>query len=167
MEQRLNKQIEQYITEFKENIKRKLFEMEIMNIHKANEFMEYVYDYDRLVVSKDDFVKRKRTQKEIPVIERCNASRSTGEQCTRRRKKNAEYCGTHCQKMTETDGTQPANLTHDIEVFTEEINGIVYYIDKQNNVYKTEDILQNIQNPKIIAKSSKEDNKYKILEFIT
>jgi hypothetical protein len=42
-------------------------------------------------------------------------------------------------------------------VFAEEIFGIVYYIDKQNNVYKTEDILEGKENPKIIAKCLKQN----------
>ena len=44
-----------------------------------------------------------------------------------------------------------------IEVFVEEIRGIVYYIDKYNNVYKTEDILEGVENPKIIAKCVKDN----------
>jgi hypothetical protein len=39
-----------------------------------------------------------------------------------------------------------------LEVFTENIGGILYYIDKYNNVYKNEDIMNNIKNPRIIAK---------------
>jgi len=43
--------------------------------------------------------------------------------------------------------------------------GIVYYLDKTNNVYKTEDILEGKQNPRIVAKYTKEGTKYKIPEF--
>ena len=38
------------------------------------------------------------------------------------------------------------------------------YIDGKNNIYKTEDILQNSQNPKIFAKYIKEDGIYKFIE---
>ena len=37
-----------------------------------------------------------------------------------------------------------------IEVIAEEIFGIVYYIDNENNVYKTEDILEGKKNPEIV-----------------
>jgi hypothetical protein len=49
-----------------------------------------------------------------------------------------------------------------VEVFAEEIFGIVYYIDKFNNVYKTEDIVEGKQNPQIIAKYVKNNNRYTI-----
>jgi hypothetical protein len=34
----------------------------------------------------------------------------------------------------------------------EEVNGIVYYIDNYNNVYNTEDIMQNVMEPKVVGK---------------
>ena len=43
--------------------------------------------------------------------------------------------------------------------------GIVYYVDKSNNVYKTEDIIEGKQNPRIVAKYVKDGAKYKIPEF--
>jgi len=52
-----------------------------------------------------------------------------------------------------------------VEVFAEEIMGIVYYIDKSNNVYKTEDVLEGKRNPRIVAKCIKDGAKYKIPEF--
>jgi hypothetical protein len=50
-------------------------------------------------------------------------------------------------------------------VFAEEISGIVYYIDKFKNVYKTDDVLQAKLNPVIIAKWEKNGEKYTIPEF--
>jgi hypothetical protein len=51
------------------------------------------------------------------------------------------------------------------QVFAEDINGIVYYIDNISNVYKTEDILQEKQNPEIIAQYVKDNGRYSIPEF--
>ena len=45
------------------------------------------------------------------------------------------------------------------------IKGIVYYIDKFNNVYKTEDILEGRENPRIIAKCVRENGKCTIPEL--
>jgi hypothetical protein len=41
------------------------------------------------------------------------------------------------------------------EVWVEEIGGIMYYLDNNNNVYNAEDIMSNRTNPKIIAKWEK------------
>jgi hypothetical protein len=39
-----------------------------------------------------------------------------------------------------------------LDVVATDVNGIVYYIDKFMNVYKTEDILSGKTNPAVIAK---------------
>ena len=49
-----------------------------------------------------------------------------------------------------------------IEVYAQEISGIVYYLDNYNNVYKTEDIMLNKENPEIIGKYEKNSNEYTI-----
>jgi hypothetical protein len=53
-----------------------------------------------------------------------------------------------------------------MEISTEEINGIIYYIDEYDNVYHTEDILEGKENPRIITKAKKNvDNSYLIPDF--
>jgi hypothetical protein len=52
-----------------------------------------------------------------------------------------------------------------MDVFAQDICGIIYYLDNFNNVYKTEDILENKQDPQIIAKYTKENTKYLIKDF--
>lgn len=42
-------------------------------------------------------------------------------------------------------------------VFAREINGIVYYIDTDNNVFKHEDVLNHIHNPAIVATAEMND----------
>ena len=44
-----------------------------------------------------------------------------------------------------------------MEVRLQDINGILYYIDKFNNIYKTDDIIENKVNPSIIAKYKIDD----------
>ena len=61
----------------------------------AQRKIQYVYDFERLLLVKDDFIKRKRIKNAIPVTNRCNALRANNEQCTRRRKDGCEFCGTH------------------------------------------------------------------------
>ena len=40
--------------------------------------------------------------------------------------------------------------------------GITYYIDEYKNVYSPEEILKNVENPKVIAKWEKQGDKYTI-----
>lgn len=158
MEKRINKSIETYLVKFKDNIKKKINELEFDDNQKVNELLEYVYDYERLTLFKDDFVKRKRIQNSIPMNNRCNARRANEEQCTRRRKNGSEFCGTHSK------GTPNGSLNEDtcgecankkLEVVATDINGIIYYIDEYSNIYKTEDIMNEKENPQIIGKFDK------------
>jgi len=55
--------------------------------------------------------------------------------------------------------------TKKIDVVATNIMGIVYYIDKFNNVYKTEDILEGKTNPAIIAKAKQVNGKTYIPEL--
>ena len=50
------------------------------------------------------------------------------------------------------------------KVWAQEIRGIIYYIDKNNNVYNPDDIMNNKTNPDIIAKYTydKTHDKYDI-----
>jgi hypothetical protein len=155
MEKRLNKKIETYVTTFKDDIRKKISELSFDEKPKMNELIEFVYDYERMVLIKDDLIKRKRIKNAIPTLNRCNAKRATGEQCTRRRKANCEFCGTHTKGTPH--GLMLSNESVDdavrkLEVVAEEICGIVYYIDKFYNVYKTEDVVGGKSNPEIIAK---------------
>lgn len=167
MERRLNKKLEVYISTFKNDIRDKTAELGIVP-EQANMLLQFVYDYERVSVNKDDFAKRKRVKNIVPFFDRCCAKRASGEQCTRRKKTDAEYCGTHMKGVPHgmVDNQEDAVATSQkIEVWAEDIQGIIYYIDKNNNVYQAEDIVGNKQNPKIIAKYVKTGETYTIPEF--
>lgn len=168
MEKRINKKIESYITVFKDNVRNKINELAIEEKPKVNELLEFIYDYERLSLIKDDLIKRKRIKNSIPINNRCNAKRANGEQCTRRRKDKCEYCGTHSKGtphgfITLNDSSEVINQK--IEVIAEEICGIVYYIDKNSNVYKTEEIIEGRLNPSVIAKCVKQNGRLTIPEL--
>ncbi len=168
MERRLNKKFELYISEFKDKIKGKVSGLEFTEKDKMNDLLEFVYEYERLVFHKEDVSKRKRIKNSIPVTNRCNAKRANGEQCTRRRKDNCEYCGTHVKGTPHgliTNETDTNCVSCTVEVFAQEIGGIVYYIDKHMNVYKTEDVLQNKENPSIVANYTLTNDVYRIPAF--
>ena len=97
MEKRLHKKIDLYNRNFKNDIcveisKNPLFES---NNEELTKIINYVYEYNSFELNKDDFMKRKRVKSNIPVFERCCAKRASGQQCTRRKKDDLQYCGTH------------------------------------------------------------------------
>ena len=168
MERRLNNKLESYIITFKDNIKEKASQIGIMDDSKINELFQYIYDYERLAFNKDDFIKRKRVKNFVPIFDRCCAKRATNEQCTRRKKDSSEYCGTHMKGtphgIIDNQNEEKVNIQK-VEVWAQDIQGIIYYIDNCNNVYQAEDIVINKMNPKIIAKYVKNGEVYSIPEF--
>ena len=168
MERRLNKKLENYITTFKDSIFEKANIMGIAKNEQTNQLLQYIYDYERLSFSKEDFQKRKRVKNFVPIFDRCCAKRASNEQCTRRKKETYEYCGTHMKGTPHgiVDAqNENKNNTQKIEVCAQDIQGIIYYIDKTGNVYQAEDIINNKINPKIIAKYIKNGEVYSIPEF--
>jgi hypothetical protein len=168
MEKRLNKKLEGYITSFKDNIREKVIQFDILDNDKVSSLLQYIYDYDKLSFNKEDFMKRKRVKNFVPIFDRCCAKRATNEQCTRRKKDGSEYCGTHVKGtphgVVDTHNEVKIN-TQKVEVWAQDIQGIIYYIDNFNNVYQAEDIMINKINPKIIAKYVKNGDQYNIPEF--
>jgi hypothetical protein len=168
MERRLNKKVDTYVTTFKDGIREKATQLGLSNDTKTTQLLQYIYDYDRLSFGKEDFQKRKRVKNFVPIYDRCCAKRAAGEQCTRRRKDGSEYCGTHMKGtphgIMETSDEPKVN-TQKVEVWAQDIQGIVYYIDKFNNVYDTADIIKNQMNPKIIAKYVKTGDIFNIPEL--
>ena len=62
----------------------------------THELIQYICDYNRLSLCKEDFMKRKRVKNAVHLSDRCCAKRSDGEQCTRRKKADhVTFCGTH------------------------------------------------------------------------
>jgi hypothetical protein len=174
MEKQINKRIDDYMTDFKEKIKEKMIELGLTEKEEMHSLIQFIYNYDIFQLDKDDLVKRKRTKNTISYFDRCCAKRSTGEQCTRKKKDGCEYCGTHVKGIPhgiveelkdEGENKDSTFSTQKIEVWVQDIHGIMYYIDKNGNVYQAEDIVMNKLNPKIIAKYIKVENQYKIPEF--
>jgi len=168
MERRINKKIDAYISEFKDNITEKATELGIIKDVTTGRLIQYIYDYERLALTKDDFTKKKRAKKIVNLSERCCAKRASGEQCTRRKKDDSEYCGTHLKGTPHgicDVEEEPKSHGQKLEVWAQDIKGIIYYIDKLGNVYQAEDIIVNKVNPKIIAKYIKINDEYSIPEY--
>jgi hypothetical protein len=113
-------------------------------------------------------MKRRRVKNAVTLSDRCCAKRASGEQCTRRKKDENEYCGTHLKGTPHgivSTNEENKNITQKVEVWAQDIQGIIYYIDNKNNVYQTEDIIINKLNPNIIAKYEKKGEIYSIPAF--
>ena len=166
MEKRVLTKISEYQDRFKADIKSWLEENEDINFDSKSDLLKFIYDYNGLTLEKEDFSKRKRVKSFVPHYLRCNAKRANGEQCTRKKKDDSCYCGTHDKNrphgVIETDGLEEPKLTK-LSVWSQEINGILYYIDNFNNIYKTEDIICNKINPDVIARYGLNDGNYTIL----
>lgn len=165
MERRLNKKTEDYMSEFKNNVRE--YASQIGISPETNTLLQYIYDYKRLEFGKDDLTRRKRVKNTVPFFERCCANRASGEQCTRRKKETEEYCGTHMKGTPHgimSSGTTEVakKQNQQIEVWAQDIRGIIYYLDNNANVYQPEDIISNKLNPRIIAKYVKTGETYSI-----
>ena len=157
MEKRISKKCEDHVLQFKGEIKKWLDENNITlsGDQTLSQFLEFIYDYNTVTLSKDDFIKRKRVKNEVPYYERCCACRANGEQCSRRKQDNENYCGTHIKGTPHgsinTIKENTNNSLKKVEVSLKEIQGIWHYVDDNKNIYKTEDVLSNRLNPSIIG----------------
>ena len=129
----------------------------------CKQLTNFVYEYEKLKLTKEDFMKRKRVKNMVPIQQRCLAKRANGEQCTRKKKEGCDYCGTHtkgvpCSIMDdEKGGDNPKLNQQSVNIWVQNIKGIEYFIDGSQNVYKHEDVINNSTNPRIIAKYSKSE----------
>ena len=130
----------------------------------CKQLTKFVYEYEKLKLTKEDFMKRKRVKNMVPIQQRCLAKRANGEQCTRKKKEGCDYCGTHtkgvpCSIMDDenNNGDKPKLNQQSINIWVQNIKGIEYFIDGSQNVYKHEDVINNSTNPRIIAKYSKSE----------
>lgn len=106
MEKRINKRIETYIYDLKEKVKDKASELGLSSDDNLSKLVQYIYDYERLSLTKEDFMKRKRVKNVVHLSSRCCAKRANGEQCTRRKKDaTVEFCGTAACRNRPTRST--------------------------------------------------------------
>ena len=142
--------------------------------------LQYVCDYEKCELTTTDFEKRKRSKNNVPIHEQCIAKKADGSQCTRRKRDGSHFCGTHIKgtphgfieegSVTESTNTNVGsnkvnivannvvsmNKTKKVEIWLEDINGIMHYIDNNFNVYDNEDIKRGAANPKVIYKYEKD-----------
>lgn len=184
MERRITAKIDSYIIEMKDAVSFKIREAGTAasaaaldasthggdNVHSCaiidqlcKQLTSYIYQYEKLKLTKEDFMKRKRVKNTVAIEQRCLAKRANGEQCTRKKKEGCDYCGTHtkgtpCSIMEDTnDGVNTKLSQQSVNIWVQNIKGIEYFIDSSQNVYKHEDVINGCTNPRIIAKYSKSE----------
>jgi len=173
---KLNKYIATYVTDFKDTICK-----ELSSTNSNGELVkQLIINYKPLIILEEDFQKKKRIKNTVPFNEKCQAKSSSKLQCSRRKKKGFNYCGTHNKSqphgiinidaMVLSDSTISGATdfkTKEIEVWMENINGIMYWINEGNvtqqigddgvvkdvcigMIYNADDIVNSIENPRII-----------------
>lgn len=160
MENKINKKLDNYMEKYREALKSKIIELK-MDKDLQNKLLETIYSFNTLQLEKEDFMKRKRIVSSVSICDRCTAKKANGEQCTRKKKTNCNFCGTH-------DKFQPHGIVSlsvnekslkRCSITIVDVNGINYYVDENNNVYDTADILSNNNKPSIIGLINKESQK--------
>lgn len=157
----------------KSAVTKKAHEMNAMGNEDVRDIIQYICDYNRLILTSEDFAKRKRIKNVVPQLERCCAKRASGSQCTRRKQPSIEYCGTHSKGSPHgtmssaddqsTNGNGSAEDT--IEVWLQSIKGIMSYIDKKGNVYKAEDVVSNKKCAAVIGRYEIKNGEYAIVSY--
>lgn len=147
MNRRINKCIDIYVKKFKNDINQVAQQTDDINV-----ILQQIYNYPPLELTPNDYQKRQRAKNIVPLYERCTAYRANKEQCTRRRRENEQFCGTHAKGTPHgvVNVGKEANPIQKVEVWLQEINGINYYIDNNNNIYNPQDVYQNKINPRRI-----------------
>ena len=166
MEKRIKQKVDNYFKKYNNDLLTWCKNNNNNNNISYDNILEYIESKNNFCLEDSDFQKRKRSKNIIPQYIRCCAKRANGEQCTRKKKDDISYCGTHEKNRphgTIDDIINSVNLKKK-EVWLEDINGILYYIDSDNNVYNNEKILNNVTNPEILYKYKVINNKYSIIE---
>ena len=159
MEKRLVKHVNDILNNYKESIS------EITNDSSKDDKTKLMLigKLPVVSVSVDDLLKKRRVRNTINDSERCCAYRATGERCTRKKKNGCELCGTHIKGTPHGCINVGTALKEDqnfskITVETLDVNGIVYYVDKESNAYSSNDIMKNMVNPQVIGKVTQDTN---------
>lgn len=121
----------------------------VENNNSKKELIDYIKSYQPLNLGLTP--KRKRIKTNVPAEERCRARAANNNQCTRRKKHESNFCGTHIKGAPNgiIDDTYTTGNTK--QIFTIDINGILHWVDKEGNIYRTSDIISE-NTPEIIGK---------------
>jgi hypothetical protein len=161
MEVKINTKIELFLSDFKKSVVDK-----ILSTDDQTDTIQYIYNYPHFKLSPADIRKRGRVKNTVPFHNRCMALRANGIQCTRKKKNEFGYCGTHIKGQPHgriDDTTEKLPKYKTVKVWVEEIGGIIRHLDDGGNIYDPQDIYMNTVDPKIIGKYTLTDGVYKLI----
>ena len=160
MESRINKKVNEYVQSFKMDMCSKINDGSFKN---NNDLIKYIYDYNNFKLVPEDINKRQRNKTTICPSERCQAKRSIGEQCSRRKRVDCKFCGTHEKGQphgtidVSLDNTNNGDIIVDnininnteikVDVYTEERDGVIYFKDKDGIYYNTDEVMMGKKDP--------------------
>ena len=159
---KLNSSIDTHINAFKDQLITQLH-----CSHNNTDIVTFIRNYEFPKLNQDDYIKRRRVKNTIPFHEKCLARRGDGEQCSRRKRKDSDFCGTHSKACphgiinivhSPNQNAQDKNIVKkQIEVWLEDIGGIMYWINDSGTVYHPDDIRNNVENPRVISHYEKNE----------
>ena len=138
MENRIKKRVNNFTNNFKDDLIR------FINTDDFNKqsMCKLISEYPRLLFDPDDFSKRKRVKNFVPEHDRCIAKRANTEQCTRRKKDNTYYCGTHLKGRPHGEmNKEDIPKKKKVELTIKNLNGIPQYVDETGKCYSAETVL--------------------------
>ena len=158
MDKSMHKMIEAYVCYVKDEI------ASAVALEGGDKMAQIVYSVQLkpLVLDKEA---KPRSKTVVPEQDRCLAMKAGNMQCTRRKTATEHYCGTHIKGLTYgvMDKSSELSSIKKREIWAEDIRGIIYWIDVEHNVYKTEDVQKNITDPKVIGTWTKEGEDYRMI----
>lgn len=161
MERKINCAMSDYVKKMKDDICAETRQLKLADDPNVVKLIRFICDYEPFVLSPEILVKTTRMKTTVNPLNRCCANRSSGEQCTRQRKGEELFCGTHLKGTPHGFQVQEQETgKKQVSIWTQDIQGIVYYIDTIGNIYLTEDIMTNCTNPRIIGKYNKTNGVY-------
>lgn len=166
IENNVNTYYNKQFSEFKQHI------ITLLKNHPLHEpltpIIQHISDTKNMPSDSNLFAPKKRQTSKIDSGSQCCALTDKGTQCSRKRKGDNIYCGTHdpterAKKIKHI--LQPSNQTTNtkttrIAIHEQIINGIHYYIDNIGNVYCHGDIILDKNNPSIIANWTSNTDEY-------
>jgi len=159
MDKKLNAKLAVWVSAFKKEIATRVINSYPKEAEgDSAELLQFIYNYPNLSFTKEDLQKRTRVKNVVPYHDRCRALRANDEQCTRRKRTGCKFCGTHIKGTPHgeiTDKPDAAESFKKVQVWAEEVLGIIRHMDKNGNIYDPQDIYQGVTNPKVIAKYTK------------
>lgn len=145
VESTVNYKVQSYISQMKFDIQR-----HIMGLHfvhepeKINQLVEYILGYDRIELNSNDFLcspaKKPRTTPSSRVSKKKKDSVISAMPMNN---DLADFFSTDAEVLPVAPST--------IELVAQDISGITFFIDSFGNVYNTEQVMNKLPNPQIVA----------------